>query len=148
MFFFYFYIPPLKAFCGGIYTSNLFLHCFPCLLSHFSATVETDICKQNSTNIKSLGIELTHGKFFQYQNDTIYCQISHYISKFLAGILTIVKTEHLPDFMVRHFIYCPSSQFNYKKEIFSLIFIHTHKSSCYLLFVIKTTMFYYLFFIY
>lgn len=121
----FFNIPPLKAFSGGIYTSNLFLHCFPSLLSHFSARVETDICKQNSTNMKSLGIELTHGKFCPYQNDKICSQISHIISKFLAAILTIVKAEHSLDFMVRHFIYYPSSYFNYKNEFFpSFLYIH------------------------
>lgn len=141
---YFFNTPPLKAFCGGIYTSNLFLYCFPSLLSHFSARVETDICKQNSANMKSLCTELIHGKFCQYQNDKICCQISHTTAKLLAAILTTVKTEHSPDFMVRQFIYYPSSYF----RIFSFIFIHTHKSSCPLLFIIKKAMFYYLFFIY
>lgn len=121
----FFNIPPSKAFSGGIYTSNLFLHCFPSLLSHFSARVETDICKQNFTNMESLGTQLTHGKFCQYQNDKICCQISHITAKFLAAILTIVKTEHSPDFIVRHFIYYPSSYFNYKNEFFPS-FLYTH----------------------
>lgn len=113
----------MTIFCGGIYTSSLFLHCFPSLLSHFSARVETDICKQNSTNIKPLGTELTHGKPCQYQNDKIYHQVSHVISKLLTAILTIVKTEHSPHFMVRHFIYYPSSYF--KKVFFLHFYIHT-----------------------